>query len=70
MASSKEYLDYEMSVKVVDSLEEAIDHINRYGTRHSESIVTESYAASERLSSLKAGRPAGMNTTTLSPRSE
>ena len=45
----REYLALEMSVKVVPGLDEAIGHINRYGTRHSESIVTESYAASERF---------------------
>lgn len=45
----REYLALEISVHVVSGLEEAIDHINRYGTRHSESIVTESYAASERF---------------------
>jgi len=39
-----EYLDYTLAVKVVDSLEDAIDHINDYGTQHSESIVTESIA--------------------------
>ncbi|MGM9612872.1 MAG: glutamate-5-semialdehyde dehydrogenase, partial [Butyricicoccus sp.] len=42
----REYLDYEISVKVVDSVEEAIDHINTYNTGHSECIVTESYSAS------------------------
>lgn len=46
---AKEYLDYEMSIKVVDSVEEAITHINRYNTGHSEAIVTESYAASQRF---------------------
>ncbi|MGE4547981.1 MAG: glutamate-5-semialdehyde dehydrogenase [Intestinibacillus sp.] len=45
----KEYLDFEMSVKVVDSLDEAIAHINKYNTGHSEAIVTESYAASQRF---------------------
>lgn len=39
-----EYLDYTLAVKVVDSLEDAITHINHYGTQHSESIVTESIA--------------------------
>lgn len=38
-----EYLDLEMSVKVVTGLGEAIDHVNTYGTRHSEAIVTEDY---------------------------
>ena len=36
----KEYLDLKVAVKVVDSLSEAIDHINKYGTKHSESIIT------------------------------
>lgn len=35
-----EYLDYKMSVKIVDSLEEAIEHIYKYSTGHSECIVT------------------------------
>lgn len=39
-----EFLDYKIAVKVVDSVEEAIDHIGRYSTGHSECIVTESYA--------------------------
>ncbi len=38
-----EYLDLILSVKVVDSLEEAIAHINNYGSHHSDSIVTENY---------------------------
>lgn len=38
-----EYLDYIMSVKVVDTIDEAIEHINRYNTSHSETIVTENY---------------------------
>lgn len=40
-----EYLDLEIAVKVVDSLEEAIAHINKYGTLHSEAIITKSYEA-------------------------
>ncbi|MDD6728512.1 MAG: glutamate-5-semialdehyde dehydrogenase [Eubacteriales bacterium] len=36
-----EYLDYIISVKTVDSLDEAIEHINKYSTGHSESIITE-----------------------------
>lgn len=35
-----EYLDYKLSVKVVAGLDEAIDHINRYGSGHTDSIVT------------------------------
>ena len=40
----KEYLDYIMSVKIVESLEEAINHIFQYGSMHSEAIVTRDYA--------------------------
>ena len=39
----REYLDYEISVKTVDDVDEAIAHITRYSTGHSESILTESY---------------------------
>lgn len=44
-----EYLDLKMSVKVVDSLTEAIDHINATGTGHSEVIVTGDLAAADRF---------------------
>lgn len=37
----EEYLDYILAIKVVKSADEAIDHINKYGTKHSESIITE-----------------------------
>jgi len=40
-----EYLDYQMSVRVVDSLEQAIDHINTFGSRHTDAIVTGDAAA-------------------------
>jgi glutamate-5-semialdehyde dehydrogenase len=40
-----EYLGMKMAVKVVDSLEEAIDHVNRHGTGHSEAIVTADEAS-------------------------
>ena len=40
---STEYLDLILAIKVVSGLEEAISHINTYGTRHSDSIVTENY---------------------------
>lgn len=39
----KEYLDLILSVKVVDDLEQAIEHINHYSTKHSECIVTQNY---------------------------
>jgi glutamate-5-semialdehyde dehydrogenase len=38
-----EYLDYILAVKVVNGVDEAIEHINKYGTRHSEAIVTTNY---------------------------
>ncbi len=44
-----EYLDLKMSVHAVDDVDEAIAHINRYGTGHSECIVTSDLAASERF---------------------
>lgn len=44
-----EYNDYIMAVKVVDGVDEAIAHINRYNTKHSEAIVTNSYAAEEKF---------------------
>lgn len=40
---SAEFLDYIIAVKIVDSVEEAIDFINTYGTKHSECIVTSDY---------------------------
>lgn len=43
----REYNDYIIAAKVVDSISEAIDHINMYGTGHSECIVTENTAAAE-----------------------
>ncbi|MEX2107826.1 MAG: glutamate-5-semialdehyde dehydrogenase [Solirubrobacterales bacterium] len=46
----REYLDLKLAVAVVDSLEEAIDHVNRHGTRHSEAIVTRSEDAASRFS--------------------
>ncbi|MEL7648616.1 MAG: glutamate-5-semialdehyde dehydrogenase [Sedimentibacter sp.] len=45
----REFLDLIISVKVVDSIDEAIKHINRYGTGHSETIVTENYTNSQRF---------------------
>ncbi|HEY5548885.1 MAG TPA: glutamate-5-semialdehyde dehydrogenase [Coriobacteriia bacterium] len=44
-----EYLDLKISVAVVAGLDEAIAHVNRYGTRHSEAIVTEDYDAARRF---------------------
>ena len=35
-----EYLDYKLSIKIVDDIDEAIDHINTYGSGHTDSIIT------------------------------
>ena len=45
----REYLDYILSIKTVYSLDEAVAHINRYNTGHSETIVTESYTNAQRF---------------------
>jgi len=44
-----EYLDLIVSIRVVDSLDQAIEHINRYGSGHSDAIVTEDAAHAERF---------------------
>ncbi len=44
-----EYNDLILSIRVVDGVEEAIEHINRWGSHHSDAIVTENYRASERF---------------------
>ncbi len=45
----KEYLDYILSIKTVSSVEEAIAHINRYNTKHSEAIITSSYENAQKF---------------------
>ncbi|NOY38526.1 MAG: glutamate-5-semialdehyde dehydrogenase [Chlorobi bacterium] len=44
---AKEYLDLILAVRVVGSLDEAVQHISRYGTGHSEAIVTENYSKAQ-----------------------
>jgi len=44
-----EYLDLILSVKVVDGLEEAMEHIARYGSQHSEAIITSDYGRARRF---------------------
>jgi len=44
-----EYLDYILSIKVVSSLDEAIDHINTYSSQHTEVIVTQDHESAERF---------------------
>lgn len=45
----REYLDYKISAKSVDSIDEAIAHINHYNTGHSEAIITKDYTNAERF---------------------
>lgn len=45
----KEYLDYILSIKTVNNVDEAIAHINRYNTKHSESIITENKETAEKF---------------------
>ena len=45
----KEYLDYIISIKIVSDIDEAINHINKYGTGHSEAIVTKSYENAQKF---------------------
>lgn len=42
-----EYLDLKIGVKVVDNLDEAIHHINKYNSKHSEAIITQDYSSSQ-----------------------
>jgi glutamate-5-semialdehyde dehydrogenase len=46
---STEYLDAILSVKLVDALEQAIAHVNGYGSHHTDTVVTEDIAAAERF---------------------
>ncbi len=59
-----EYLDLVLAVKVVTGLEEAVDHINRYGTRHSEAIITENYSRARRFLSAVDAAAVYVNTST------
>ena len=45
----REYLDYILSIKTVSSIDEAIEHINKYNTGHSEAIITRDYNNSQRF---------------------
>ena len=59
-----EFLDYILAVKVVGSLEEAIDHINAHGTHHSECIVTSNYQNSEKFTALVDAAAVYVNAST------
>ena len=59
-----EYLDLKMAVAVVDSLDQAVEHVNRHGTGHSEAIVTSSDEAAERFVSGVDAAAAYVNAST------
>lgn len=61
---SREYLDYKLAVKVVNSLEEAIDHIALYSTGHSESIITSNYNRARKFTSLVDSAAVYVNAST------
>jgi glutamate-5-semialdehyde dehydrogenase len=44
-----EYLDYIIGIKIVENINDALSHIDKYSTRHSEAIVTENYTNSQRF---------------------
>ena len=47
-----EYLDYILSVKIVDNIDEAINHINKYGSHHTDCIITEDKDSADKFMSL------------------
>jgi glutamate-5-semialdehyde dehydrogenase len=59
-----EFLDYILAVRVVCSLDEAIGHINQYGTKHSEAIVTSDYVSAEKFLSLVDAAAVYVNAST------
>lgn len=61
---STEYLDYVLSVKVVSSIDEAIAHINKYGSGHTDCIVTNDNAAAQHFTSLIKSANAFWNCST------
>lgn len=61
---SREYLDYILAVRVVDSLDEAIAHIARYSTGHSEAIVTSSYENARKFAALVDSAAVYVNAST------
>ncbi len=46
---AKEFLDYILSIKVVGNIDEAISHINRYSTKHSEAIITKDFTNADKF---------------------
>lgn len=59
-----EYLDLILTIKIVSSLDEAIKHITKYGTKHSESIITQDYAEAEKFLNLVDAAAVYVNAST------
>jgi len=59
-----EFLDLKIAVKIVDSLEDAVLHINKYGSHHTESIITSSYQSSVYFTSAVDSSTAFVNAST------
>lgn len=59
-----EYLDLIISVKIVDTIEEAIDHIQEYGTKHTEAILSEDYDSIQLFTKLVDASAVLVNTST------
>ena len=53
-----------MSAKIVDSIDEAIEHINRYGTKHSECIVTKNYDSATKFQAMVDAAAVYVNAST------
>jgi len=60
----KEHLDYRLSIKTVDCLDEAMEHIARYGTRHSEAIISDNRQTSSRFCNEVDAAAVYVNTST------
>lgn len=59
-----EYNDYIMSVKIVDGIDLAIEHINKYNTKHSEAIITENYSNAQKFLELVDAAAVYVNAST------
>lgn len=59
-----EYLDSKLAIRIVDSVDQAIDHINKYGTMHSEAIVSENYSNIKKFTKLVDASTVYVNAST------
>jgi len=59
-----EYLDYILSIKIIDDIDEAIDHINFYGSSHTDSIITENQDSIKKFTSLVDSSSVMVNAST------